>query len=120
VWVSCSWDGRESQRAYDLSALPTLKRLPQQNKCSPAHRRICFIGLKKVTAHKTCVVTAFGVSSLFLISYLFYYYRVGSAPFGGTGWIRPVYFTLIVLAACIVPLALMTIYRAWTETLRST
>ena len=39
--------------------------------------------------------------------------------FVGTGWIRPVYFTLlichIVLATCIVPLALLTIYRAWTE-----
>ena len=36
-----------------------------------------------------------------------------------TGDFRPVYFTLlishIVLAACIVPLALVTIYRAWTE-----
>ncbi len=78
-----------------------------------------FIRLKKVTAHKTCMVTAFGVSSLFLVSYLIYHYHVGSMPFGGSGFIRPVYFTLlishIVLAACIVPLALMTIYRAWTE-----
>ena len=65
------------------------------------------------------MVTAFGVSSLFLVSYLIYHYHVGSMPFGGTGFIRPLYFALlishIVLAACIVPLALMTIYRAWTE-----
>jgi uncharacterized membrane protein YozB (DUF420 family) len=65
------------------------------------------------------MVTAFGVSSLFLVSYLVYHYRVGSVPFGGTGWTRPVYFTLLIshiaLAMCIVPLALMTIYLAWTE-----
>jgi uncharacterized membrane protein YozB (DUF420 family) len=40
-------------------------------------------------------------------------------PFQGRGWIRPVYFTLllshIVLAAVIVPLALTTLYQAWSE-----
>jgi uncharacterized membrane protein YozB (DUF420 family) len=42
---------------------------------------------------------------------------VGSVPFTKTGWIRPVYFTILVthilLAATIVPLALITLYRAW-------
>ena len=110
---------REIQRAFDVSALPTLNAFLNGTSTVLLTAGYVFIRLKKVTAHKTCMVTAFGVSSLFLISYLIYHYYVGSAPFGGTGWIRPVYFTLlishIVLAACIVPLALMTIYRAWTE-----
>jgi len=76
-----------------------------------------FIRQKKVTAHKICMLTAFGVSSLFLVSYLIYHYQVGSVPFAGTGVIRAVYFPLlishIILAALIVPLALYTIYRAW-------
>jgi uncharacterized membrane protein YozB (DUF420 family) len=48
---------------------------------------------------------------------LIYHYHVGSIPFTGQGWIRPVYFTIlithIILAATIVPLALITLYRAW-------
>ena len=65
------------------------------------------------------MVTAFGVSTLFLISYLAYHAQAGSVRFAGQGWIRPVYFVLlvshIVLAATIVPLALTTLYRAWSE-----
>jgi len=72
---------------------------------------------RNVTLHRACMLTAFGASSLFLISYVTYHYRVGSVPFDGHGWIRWVYFPLLVshiaLAAAIVPLALTTIYRAW-------
>ena len=75
-----------------------------------------FIRRKRVTGHKICMGTAFGVSCVFLVSYLVHHYQVGSVPFAGQGWIRPVYFTVLVshicLAALIVPLALTTIYRA--------
>ena len=60
---------------------------------------------------------AFACSCLFLTCYLIYHYNVGSVPFQGHGWIRPVYFTIlithIILAATIVPLALITLSRAW-------
>ena len=50
------------------------------------------------------------------MSYVIYHARAAAVPFTGQGWIRPVYFfiliTHIVLAAVIVPLALTTIYRA--------
>ncbi len=109
----------ETQRGYDGSALPALNAFLNGTSAVLLSVGYVFIRLKKVTAHKTCMVTAFGVSSLFLISYLIHHYRVGSVPFEGTGFIRPVYFTLlishIILAACIVPLALITIYRAWNE-----
>ena len=109
----------EIQRGYDVSALPTLNAFLNGTSAVLLTVGYVFIRLKKVTAHKTCMVTAFGMSSLFLISYLIHHYRVGSVLFGGTGFIRPVYFTLlishIVLAACIVPLVLITIYRAWNE-----
>ncbi len=109
----------EIQRGYDVSALPTVNAFLNGTSAVLLTVGYVFIRLKKVTAHKSCMVTAFVVSSLFLISYLIHHYRVGSVLFGGTGFIRPVYFTLlishIVLAACIVPLVLITIYRAWTE-----
>ncbi|MDA2927456.1 DUF420 domain-containing protein [Acidobacteria bacterium AH-259-G07] len=61
------------------------------------------------------MVTAFGVSCLFLVCYLIHHYQVGSIPFSGQGWVRPLYFTFlishIILAALIVPLALTALYR---------
>jgi len=63
------------------------------------------------------MIAAFAASSLFLITYLIHHARVGSVPFHGAAWLRPVYLGLlvphIVLAALVVPLALTTIYRAW-------
>jgi uncharacterized membrane protein YozB (DUF420 family) len=74
---------------------------------------------KQVSAHKRCMVTAFGFSCLFLFSYLVHHIQVGSVPFAGRGWIRPLYFALLVshigLAALILPLSLLTLYRALTE-----
>ena len=74
---------------------------------------------RKITAHKNCMLAAFGVSVLFLISYVIYHYHAGSKPFTQQGWIRPVYFTILIshilLAFVIVPLALRTLYLAWRE-----
>jgi uncharacterized membrane protein YozB (DUF420 family) len=69
-----------------------------------------------VPAHRACMIAAFTVSTAFFISYCIYHYEVGDVRFQGRGWIRPVYFSIlithIVLAAAIVPLALITITRA--------
>jgi uncharacterized membrane protein YozB (DUF420 family) len=71
----------------------------------------------KVEAHKRFMISAFVVSCAFLVSYLVYHYRVGHVPFQGQGWIRPVYFVLLlthtVLAIVIVPMILVTLRRAW-------
>jgi len=75
------------------------------------------IRLRRVTAHKICMLAAFGTSSLFLLSYVTYHYHVGSMPFRGQGWIRPLYYAILLshtaLAVAILPLALTTLYRAW-------
>ena len=72
---------------------------------------------RRVSLHKTCMLTAFATSTLFLISYLTYHYHVGSKPFPGQGNIRLVYLTILIshtiLAAVIVPLVLLTLTRAW-------
>jgi uncharacterized membrane protein YozB (DUF420 family) len=76
-----------------------------------------FIRRRRVAAHKICMGAALATSTLFLLSYLTYHYHIGSMPFRGQGWIRPLYFTLLIshtsLAAVIVPLAIITLYRAW-------
>ena len=70
--------------------------------------------------HKKLMVTAFFVSCAFLVSYLVYHYRVHQVVlFQGQGWIRPVYFTILIshtiLAVLIVPLIVVTLRRAWLE-----
>jgi putative membrane protein len=77
------------------------------------------IRARKIAVHKAFMIAAFLTSTAFLISYLAYHYRVGHVAFNGQGWIRPVYFTLLlthtVLAAVIVPLIIITLRRAWLE-----
>ena len=67
-------------------------------------------------AHKRCMMAALAVSAMFLTSYVIYHLNVGSVPFTGTGWIRTVYFAVliphVILAAAIVPMILVTVSRA--------
>lgn len=74
---------------------------------------------RKIAVHKAFMTSTFFTSTVFLISYLAYHYRVGHVAFQGQGWIRPVYFTLLlthtVLAAAIVPMIIVTLRRAWLE-----
>jgi len=78
-----------------------------------------FIRAKNRDAHRACMLAAFACSILFLISYLVYHFQVGSVGFKGQGWIRPVYFTILIthtiLATAVVPLALITLVRALRE-----
>jgi uncharacterized membrane protein YozB (DUF420 family) len=78
-----------------------------------------FIRNRNRDAHRLCMLAAFGCSILFLISYLVYHFQVGSVGFRGQGWIRPVYFTILlthtILATAVVPLALVTLWRALGE-----
>jgi putative membrane protein len=74
---------------------------------------------RRIQAHRAFMISAFVCSTAFLISYVIYHIRVGNVHFLGQGWIRPVYFTLLIshvlLAAAIVPLALITLSRALRE-----
>ena len=66
--------------------------------------------------HRAVMLTAFGTSVLFLVSYLTYHAHIGSKHFPGTGAMRTIYLAILlthtVLAATIVPLALVTLSRA--------
>lgn len=69
----------------------------------------------KRDAHRACMIGAFAVSTVFLVFYVIYHLQVGSVKFTGQGWIRPLYFfiliTHIVLAAFTLPLAVLTLFR---------
>jgi len=76
-----------------------------------------FIRSRNVIAHRACQIAALCVSLLFLASYLTYHYHHGATRFLGTGLVRPIYFTVLtshtVLAIAIVPLVILTFYRAF-------
>lgn len=103
--------------AIDVSALPLVNACLNALSATLLVAGWFLVRRRRFAAHVACMLGAFAVSTVFLLSYVTYHYYAGSRPFTGQGWIRPVYFTLllshIVLAATIVPLALTTIYRGW-------
>jgi uncharacterized membrane protein YozB (DUF420 family) len=75
-----------------------------------------FILRGRVAAHRACMISALVVSCLFLVSYVVYHAQYGSMRFRGQGFVRPLYFAIlithVVLAAAIVPLVTVTLRRA--------
>lgn len=75
-----------------------------------------FIRRKKVAWHRFCVFAALACSAAFLSLYLYLHFTAGVIRFSGQGWIRPVYFSILVthtiLAMVIVPLVFVTLARA--------
>ena len=78
-----------------------------------------FIKRGKMAAHKNLMIAAVVTSSLFLVSYLYYHYHVGSIRFQGHGWVRLIYFSILIshtiLAAVIVPLVIISLTRGLQE-----
>jgi uncharacterized membrane protein YozB (DUF420 family) len=69
----------------------------------------------RIGAHRRCMIAAFVVSTLFLISYVIYHAQAGSTPYPGTGAMRAIYFSILIphilLAAAVPPLAIVTLSR---------
>lgn len=99
-----------------LSALPALNASLNATSAALLIVGLYCIQAKRITAHAVCMVAALLVSALFLACYLTYHLQVGSVRFLGTGWIRPVYFAILIshtlLAIAVVPLALRTVVLA--------
>lgn len=70
---------------------------------------------RRIAAHRAVMIAAFVASSLFLICYVVYHAQVGSVPFPRQGFVRPLYFTILIthvlLAATVPPLAIVTLTR---------
>jgi len=71
------------------------------------------IARRKIPLHRACMIAAVATSSFFLASYLYYHAHVRSVHFPGQGWVRPLYFAILishtVLAAAVVPLVLLSL-----------
>src|SRR5205085_1276848 len=99
-----------------ISDLPTLNAALNATAAVLIGAGFYFIKQKNIRAHKACMVAAVVVSSVFLTSYLIYHYHVGSVRFTKQGWIRDVYFPLLLthtlLAVTVLPLVLRTVFLA--------
>lgn len=98
--------------------LPTLDAVLNAGSAAFLTAGYVFIRRRQIPAHRACMVTAFVLSCAFLVGYLLHHAQVGNVPFKGTGAIRFIYFAIliphVILAAPVVPLALLSIFRGWT------
>jgi putative membrane protein len=73
------------------------------------------IRLRRIDQHRRTMIAAFVTSSLFLVSYIVYHAQVGSVRFTRHGFVRPLYFSILIthvtLAALVLPLAIVTLRR---------
>lgn len=73
------------------------------------------IRARRIELHRRFMIAAFTASSLFLICYVVYHAQVGSVRFTRHGFVRPLYFTILIthvtLAAAVLPLAIVTLSR---------
>jgi putative membrane protein len=96
-----------------VTALPTVNAVLNGTCALLLAAGFVLVRRRRIAAHRVCMQAAFAVSILFLVSYLVYHVQVGSVPFPGQGWVRPVYFAILishtVLAALVPPLALTTL-----------
>lgn len=70
---------------------------------------------RRIELHRRVMIAAFITSSLFLVCYVIYHAQVGSVRFTRAGFVRPLYFTILIthvtLAATVLPLAIITLTR---------
>jgi putative membrane protein len=99
----------------ELTDLPALNATLNGISASFLVAGFILIKQRRWQQHRRCMLGALAASTLFLISYVVYHANVGSRPFTGTGTVRVVYFAIlithVVLAATILPLALVTTAR---------
>ena len=105
----------EFLKQYDLSVLPLINAI--LNSLTFTSLVIALVAIKKknITLHRNMIFTALTTTGLFLVTYLAYHFSAPSTKYGGTGILKGIYLfillTHIVLAAVIVPLALISVAR---------
>src|SRR4026208_1586983 len=73
------------------------------------------IRTRRIKWHWLCMIAAFVTSSLFLVCYVVYHAQVGSVRFTRQGFVRPLYYIVLVthvtLAATVPPLSSVPLSR---------
>ncbi|MEE3328440.1 MAG: DUF420 domain-containing protein [Myxococcota bacterium] len=113
VWLIYFHQGSEEAGP---SVLPMLSALFNTGSALLLVAGLWAIRTRRRVLHQQLMLSAFLVSALFLVNYVYYHYSAGDTLFTGTGFIRPVYFFIlishIILSVVILPLILTVIYLA--------
>ena len=118
LWIVLLADHFTHRRVIDYTHAAGRQRVAERDRrrcCSP--RLDVHPPRARLRRHRACMLAAFATSALFLTSYLVYHAKVGSVPLPGQGvaaddLLRRSCITHVMLAAAILPLALMTLSRA--------
>ncbi|MEK6324525.1 MAG: DUF420 domain-containing protein [Acidobacteriota bacterium] len=111
--------GASGQSSTATSVLPAVNAF--LNGLSASFLIAGYVAIKKrrLNIHKTFMVAAFASSALFLIAYVIYHNAHGDTPFQGTGFIRPIYFFILIshilLTTLALPAILVTLFFALTS-----
>ncbi|RNC86023.1 MAG: DUF420 domain-containing protein [Balneola sp.] len=105
------------------SEIPWVKNLSALNASFNALSTVfLLLGFREIkrrnyAKHMRFMISAFVTSSLFLVSYVIYHNFVGDTKFMGEGFIKPIYFFIlishIVLSVFVVPLVLSSFFFAF-------
>lgn len=102
--------------SVDVSFLPTVNATLNSLTAILLLIGFAFIRRKQIDKHRKAMLSAFACSTLFLTTYVVYHwFKSGPVPYSGDyrGFYYFILLTHIVLAAAILPLALITLYRGW-------
>lgn len=102
--------------SFDLHIFPKFHAILNSSTAICLILGMYFIKNKNIKLHKASNLTAFALSTVFLVSYVTYHSVAPTTKYGGDGILRYIYYfillTHIVLAAGILPLILFTFQRA--------
>ena len=107
-------DGLEGM--LDVSALPMVNATLNSITTLLLMYALVLIKQKKIDAHKKVMLSAFGTSTLFLVTYVIYHwFKAGPKLYIGewTTFYYTILLSHIILAIIVMPLALIALYRGW-------
>lgn len=115
IGVLSGLPGYEGELGFDITILPMLNAIFNSFTFVFLLAALITIKKKNITLHRRFIFAAFTTTALFLISYVTYHYLAADTPYGGEGPLKYIYYfiliTHILLAAVIVPMALITVGR---------
>jgi putative membrane protein len=101
------------------SYLPTLNACLNASSTVAMSLGVWAIRRGRRSLHIRCMLTALASSTLFLLSYIAYHHLHGDTKYLGTGWLRPLYFVILIshiaLSAVVLPMLLSTVFFASTQ-----
>ncbi len=97
-----------------ISTLPTVEAILNTISATLVSTGYYFIRNNNISAHRICMKSALFTSAIFAIVYLIYHLNIGNIPFAGQGYIRPIYFSIlishVILAITTVVLVFTTVF----------